>query len=71
MIHFLQTVGGATDYGQVGIVAIQVLLLWRVRVVEKEQRYQAVVGHWVNGVLQQIAWNMKVKLEKRPERNGG
>lgn len=58
----------ATSIAQTGIIAAQVLLLWRLRRVEKEQSHQSRVSHWENDVLQQIAFHMRIKILPRPER---
>lgn len=75
-MHFLLALQGlvsdnATSLAGAGILAVQVLLLWRVRRVELEQEYQARVSHWENNVLQLICFNLKVEIPDRPERRGG
>lgn len=64
-------VGSAAPFVGSGIIATQILLLWRVRSIEREQGYQGRVSHWENNVLQQIAFKMDLKLPLHPERTDG
>lgn len=60
--------GVGTLLGMTGIVAAQVLLLWRVRAVEREQHYQARLHHWLANVMTVIANKLDVELKPKPER---
>lgn len=62
-------VGSAAPIAGTAIVATQVLLLWRVRTLEKESGYQRRLSHWRNDAIQAIALKLSINLLPRPERS--
>ena len=70
LLVFQNTMGPDTflPIASAGVIAVQVLLLWRVRHLEKEDLYHRRVQHWEANVLQLIAWKLDLDIPPRPER---
>lgn len=50
-----------------GILGVQLLLLWRMRAVEREQHYYGLLLHWVRNALVAWAYENKIDLSDPPQ----
>ena len=57
-----------TPYVGTGVLIVQALLLWRVRVIEREQHYHQRLHHWAANVLTIICLTNNIDVPDKPER---